>query len=281
MRRHGLSGRRACALLSVSRSMFGYAPRRLLRHTELFAVMKHLAQQHPRYGYRRIWALLQRQGMRVNHKRVYRLWRAHGLRVRARYRRRRASPPAARPLVATRPHELWAYDFVHDRCTNGEALKCLVIVDEYTRLCLAIEVGSRIASGQVIGVLTRLIHAYGAPCYIRSDNGPEFVAQAVKGWLSTNGIGTAFIEPGKPWQNGAAESFIGKLRDECLNMEWFLNRREARVIIEQYRRRHNEERPHSSLGYQTPAEVARSREVPHPTRARKPTTALLNHRGLT
>ncbi len=148
-------------------------------------------------------------------------------------------------------------------------------------MCLAIEVGSRVASGQVIEALTRLIRAHGAPCYIRSDNGPEFVAQAVKTWLSANGISTAFIEPGKPWQNGAAESFIGKFRDECLNMEWFRSRNEARVIIAQYRQQYNEERPHSSLGYQTPAEVARGRGVSHPTRSKKPTAALSNQRGLT
>lgn len=261
--------------------MLGYARRRFLRDAELLAVMKRLAQQHPRYGYRRIWALLQRHGMKVNHKRVYRLWREHGWRVRVRPRRKRADPPATRPLAATRPHEMWAYDFVHDRCANGEALKCLVIVDECTRLCLAIEVGGRVASGQVIEALTCLINAHGAPCYIRSDNGPEFVAQAVKAWLSTNGISTAFIEPGKPWQNGAAESFIGKFRDECLNMEWFLSRSEARVIIEQYRQQYNEERPHSSRGYQTPAAVARGWGVPHPTRSRKPTPAVSNQRGLT
>jgi putative transposase len=154
---------------------------------------------------------------------------------------------------------MWAYDFVHDRCANGEALKCLVIMDEYTRLWLAIEVGSRVASGQVVEVLTRLIHAHGAPCYIRSDNGPEFVAQAVRTWLSTNDISTAFIEPGKPWQNGAAESFIGRFRDECLNMEWFLSRNEARVIIEQYRHQYNEGLPHSGLGYRTPAHVSQGR----------------------
>jgi putative transposase len=281
MRRRGLSGRRACVLLSVSRSLLGYAPRRLLRDAALLAVMKRLAQQHPRYGYRRIWALLQRQGMRVNHQRVYRLWREHGWRVRVRQRRKRADPPAARPPAARRPHEMWADDVVHDRWANGEALKCLVIVDEYTRLCLAIEVGGRVASGQVIEVLARLSDAHGAPCDIRSDNGPEFVAQAVKAWLSSNGMSTAFIEPGKPWQNGAAESFIGEFRDECLNMEWFRSRSEARVVIEQYRQQYNEERPHSSLGYQTPAAVARGWGVPHPTRSKKPTPAVSNQRGLT
>lgn len=224
--------------------------------------MKQLAQEHPRYGYRRIWALLRRQGERVNHKRIYRLWRAHGFSLRVRRPRRRIRPPSPRLPEATRSHEMWAYDFVYDRCANGEALKCLTVVDEYSRLCLAIEVDGRIDSGRVIAVLRRLIQTYGVPCYLRSDNGPEFVASAIKAWLTTNGIGTAYIEPGKPWQNGAIESFIGKFRDECLNGEWFLNRMEARVVIEDYRRRYNEERPHSSLAYRTPAEVYASTVLP-------------------
>ena len=226
-----------------------------IRDTELLAVMQPWAQRHPRYGYRRVWALLRRQGIRVNHKRLYRLWREHRFNVRTRRRRKHGGPPLLQLPKASRPNEIWAYDFVHDRCANGEALKCLVVVDEYSRMCLAIEVGGRVDARQVIAVLKGLIHADGMPRYIRSDNGPEFVAKAIQSWLATSGIGTAYIEPGKPWQNGAAESFIGKFRDECLNVEWFLSRREARVIIEQYRRQYNEERPHSSLDYRTPAEV--------------------------
>jgi putative transposase len=261
--------------------MLGYAPRRLLRDAELVAAMRELAQRHPRYGYRRIWAMLRRQGVRVNHKRVYRLWRAHGMTVHVRHRRKRSGLPSARLPEATRPHEMWAYDFVHHRCASGEGLKCLVVVDEYSRLCLAIGVGRRIASEQVIQVLMRLIQLYGVPCYLRSDSGPEFVAQAVSAWLSANGISTAFIEPGKPWQNGAVESFIGRFRDECLNMEWFLSRREARVIIERYRRQYNEERPHSSLGYRTPADVAQGRGVPPLRRSKRPTESASAPRSLT
>jgi putative transposase len=217
--------------------------------------MKPWAQRHPRYGYRRVWALLRRQGRRVNHKRLYRLWREQGLSLRTRRHWKRGGPPPLRLPKASRPNEIWAYDFVYARCANGDALKCLVVVDEYSRMCLAIEVGGRVDASQVIKVLKGLICAYGMPRYLRSDNGPEFAARAIQSWLATSGIGTVYIEPGKPWQNGAAESFIGKFRDECLNMEWFLSRREARVIIEQYRRQYNEERPHSSLDYHTPAEV--------------------------
>jgi putative transposase len=217
--------------------------------------MKRWAQRHPRYGYRRVWVLLRRQGIRVNHKRLYRLWREQGLTLRARRRRKRGGPPRPRLPKASRPNEIWAYDVVHDRCANGEALKCLVVVDEYSKMCFAIEVGGRVEARQVIAVLKGLIPVYGKPQYIRSDHGPEFIAKAIQSWLAISGIGTAYIEPGKPWQNGAAESFIGKFRDECLPVEWFLSRREARVIIEQYRRQDHEERPHSSLDYCTPAEV--------------------------
>jgi putative transposase len=255
VQRRGVSFRRACRLLSVARSVLGDASRLSIRDTEVLAAIRHVAQQHPRFGYRRVWALLRRQGMRVNHKRVHRLWRAHGFHLRVRRRSKRGGSPIARMPKAMRPHDVWAYDFVHDRGANGQSLKCLVVVDEDTRMCLAIEVGGRVTASRVIEVLKGLISAHGGPRDIRSDNGPEFVAQAIKSWLAASGISTAYIEAGKPWQNGAVESFIGKFRDECLNVEWFLSRREARVLIEQYRRQYNAERPHSSLGYRTPAEV--------------------------
>ena len=158
MHQRGLAYRRACQLLSVARSSLGYQPRRCTRDTELLALIQQLAQQHPRYGYRRLWALLQRQGGHVNPKRIYRLWREHGLNLHARPRRQRPRAPTPRLPEATRPHEMWAYDFVHDRCANGAALQCLAVVDEYTRLCLAIEVGSRIDSQGGLDVLTRLVH---------------------------------------------------------------------------------------------------------------------------
>jgi putative transposase len=155
--------------------------------------------------------------------------------VHARHRRKRSGLPSAHLPEATRPHEMWADDVVHARGAHGEGLTCLVVVDEDSRLCLAIEVGRRIASEQVIQALMRLIQLDGVPRDIRRDNGPEFVAQAVRAWLSVNGINTLVIAQGKPWQNGAVESCIGRFRDEGLNMEWFLSRREARVIMERYR----------------------------------------------
>ena len=151
---------------------------------------------------------------------------------------------------------MWSYDFVFDWCANGQKLKCLTVTDEWTKEGLAIEVDGRIRSARVIEVLSRLVSGRGAPLYLRSDNGPEFVSRALLKWIVDQGIGTALIDPGKPWQNGATESLIGKFRDECLSLEWFQSRAEAKVVIESWRRHYNEVRPHSSLGYLTPAEFA-------------------------
>lgn len=152
------------------------------------------------------------------------------------------------------PNHLWAYDFVFDACANGQSLKCLTIIDEFTRECLAIDVAGSIRSARVIEVLTRLVSERGAPRFLRSDNGPEFVSHAILTWLADSGIDTAHIDPGKPWQNGDNESFNGKFRDECLSLEWFRSREEARVVIETWRHHYNHVRPHSSLGDLTPIE---------------------------
>lgn len=252
----GISQRRGCHLLSVSRSTLGYQSKQARKDEAVLRQMKELALQYPRYGYRRIWALLRRAGELINHKRVHRLWKLHGLSLSRKRKRKRRGPPSPRPLAASAPNQVWAYDFVHDRCANGTALKCLGIVDEYTRECLALEADSRLDAGRVIEVLERTMAQYGTPQYLRSDNGPELVAQAVQAWLADNAVSTAYIEPGKPWQNGVNESFFDKLRDECLNLEELAHLLEARVILGAYRRHYNEHRPHSSLGYQTPAEVA-------------------------
>ena len=172
--------------------------------------------------------------------------------------RRRVAASRPRPTPATGPNHVWAYDFVHDTCANGQKLKCLTIVDEWTHESLAIEVAGSIRSRRVLEVLAKLVSVRGAPRYLRSDNGPEFVATAVLRWLTESGIDTAYIAPGKPWQNGVDESFNGKFRDECLNMEWFRSRAEAVVVIEAWRRHYNEVRPHSSLGYLTPNEFTKS-----------------------
>src|SRR4030095_13178397 len=186
--------------------------------------------------------------------RAHRLWRQAGLQVPRRRPRRRVAISRPRPLPPMTINHVWAYDFVFDTCANGQTLKCLTIVDEWTRECLAIDVAGGIRSGRVIEVLAQLVSVHGAPRYLRSDNGPEFVASAILRWLSEACIDTALIDPGKPWQNATDESFNGKLRDEYLSLQWFRNRVDAKVGIDQWRRHYNEVRRHSSLGYLTPTE---------------------------
>jgi putative transposase len=253
-RSRGLSGRRACALLSVARSSLPYVSTLAVRDAPVVAAMRELAGQYPRYGYRKIRIFLGRGGHTMSPERTYRLWRQAGLQVPKRRPRRRAATSRPRPLPAAGPNHVWAYDFVYDTCADGRTVKCLTVVDEFTRECLAIDVAGSIRSSRVIEVLTQLVSVHGAPRYLRSDNGPEFVATAILRWLQAAQIETAFIDPGKPWQNGTDESFNGKFRNECLTIEWFRNRLEAQVAIEHWRRHYNEERPHMSLGDQTPAE---------------------------
>jgi len=261
-RRRGLSSRRACALLSVARSTLGYPSRMDERDREPIECLRELARQYPRWGYRRMRVMAAARGFEMSNKRAWRLWNKAGLQVPKKRRRRRVASTRPRPSPASGANQVWAYDFVFDACANGQKLKCLTVIDEWTREALAIDVAGRLRSGRVIEVLSKLVSERGAPRVIRSDNGPEFVSMAVLGWLQRNGIDTAFIAPGKPWQNGMNESFNGRFRDECLNLEWFRTRTEARVIIEAYRRRYNEVRPHSSLNYQTPAAFRRAHNEP-------------------
>jgi len=252
----GLSERRACTLLDVSRSGFRYERVKATADAPVLQRMKELALQYPRYGYRRIRIFLQREGCTMSAAKAWRLWHEAGLQIPRRRPRRRVATGRPRPLAPDQANQVWSYDFVFDACANGQQLKCLTIVDEYTRECLAIDVAGSIRAGRVIEVLSRLISERGAPRYLRSDNGPEFVSAALLKWTIEQGIETALIDPGKPWQNGTSESFNGKLRDECLSLEWFRNRIEARIVIEDWRRHYNEVRPHSSLGYVTPAQMA-------------------------
>jgi putative transposase len=250
----GLSSRRACALLCVARSTLGYVSRLIARDALVLPATRTLAGQYPRYGYRTIRIFLDRQGHVMSADRTYRLWRQEGLQVPKKRPRRRVATSRPRPLTPTAVNHVWAYDFVFDTCADGRTLKCLTVIDEFTRECLAIDVAGGIRSGRVIEVLTQLVSVHGAPRYLLSDNGPEFVARAILQWLRTAQIETAFIDPGKPWQNGADESFNGKFRDQHLSLQWFRDRADAKVSIEEWRRHYNEVRPHSSLGYLTPAE---------------------------
>ena len=249
----GLSQRRACALLKVSRSMLGYAHRMPVKNAPVVEAMKTLSGTYPRFGARRIRVLLQRQGIILGRDRCASLWAQAGLLVPKKRRRRRIAQGRPRPYAPQAMNAVWSYDFVYDACANGQQLKCLTVVDEFTRECLAIDVAGSIRSKRLIEILSRLISVRGAPRYLRSDNGPEFVSTALLKWTLDETVETALIDPGKPWQNGTNESFNGKFRDECLAMEWFRNRTEARIVIEDWRRHYNEVRPHSSLQYQTPA----------------------------
>jgi transposase InsO family protein len=219
--------------------------------------MLELVRQHPRFGYRRIWALLRREGWRVNRKRVWRLWRRQGLKVPRKQRKKRRLGSRVNSCVRRRAeyrNHVWAWDFIFDRTSDGRALKWLTLEDEYTRECLALEVGRGMPARAVLGVLAPVIRGRGAPGCIRSDNGPEFIAEAIRAWLAAEGIETLYIEPGAPWENGYAESLNSKVRDELLEREEFASVLEARVLGRAWRQQYNEVRPHSSLGYRTPAE---------------------------
>lgn len=250
----GLSQRRSCALLSVARSTMGYTLRLPAKDAAALQAMRELAGRYPRFGYRRIQVFLGREGHTMSPDRAHRLWRSAALQVPRKRPRRRAATGRPRPQTPSGINEVWTYDFVFDGCANGQQLKCLTVIDEFSRECLAIDVAGSIRSGRVIEVLSQLVSVHGAPKHLRSDNGPEFVSRAVLRWLTDAQIATALIDPGKPWQNAAGESFNGKFRDECLSLEWFRNRLDARVTIGDWRRHYNETRPHSSLGNLTPAE---------------------------
>jgi transposase InsO family protein len=223
-----------------------------------------ICAKNPRYGYRRVWALLRREGFYVNKKRVHRLWRRVGLRVPARQRKRRRLPGGSENGCSRRQAEhkdhLWSYDFVMDRTEDGGRLKMLVIIDEHTRECLHIGVERSITAQGIVKVLAALFKVRGEPALIRSDNGPEFIAKAVRRWLEAWEVKTLYIEPGSPWENAYAETFIGRFRDELLKREVFTSLLEAKVLVEDYRKHYNERRPHSALGYRTPAEFAVSCE---------------------
>jgi len=221
--------------------------------------MLELVRKHPRYGYRRIWALLRSEGYRVNRKRVHRLWRQEGLKVPRKQRKRRRLGSSENGCVrhrAERMNHVWCYDFLSDQTSDGRTLKVLTIEDEYTRQSLAIDVARSIRSTDVIETLRYLFDLRGAPGFIRSDNGPEFIAEALRQWLRFSGVGTLYIEPGAPWENAYGESFNSRLRDELLDRELFTSLREAKVVVEDYRQEYNHRRPHSSLDYQTPAAFA-------------------------
>ncbi|MES0447947.1 MAG: IS3 family transposase [Desulfobacterales bacterium] len=261
-RKLGISERRACTVLGQARKTQRRTPGITDEEEQLRARIVELATQYGRYGYRRITALLKQntEERPVNHKRVERIWRMEGLKVPKKQPKRRRLWLNDGSCIRLRPEHkdhVWSYDFVMAWTANGKAFRILVIIDEYTRECLAMLVARHITSGDVIEQLYELFLLRGVPEHIRSDNGPEFTAKAVRKWLNRVGVKTLFIEPGSPWENGYVESFNSKLRDELLNGEVFTTLFEARIIIEQWRREYNEIRPHSALGYRPPAPEAK------------------------
>jgi putative transposase len=255
-----VSERRACKVLEQARA----TQRRNLSipsdEKQLTDDIIALASKYGRYGYRRITALLNNEkGWRVNHKRVERIWRKEGLKVPKKQPRRGRLWLNDGSCIRLRPEykdHVWSYDFMIDRTADGRPFKVLNIIDEYTRECLAILVARRIKNHDVIDLLFHLFIFRGIPEHIRSDNGPEFTAKAIRKWLARLGVKTLFIEPGSPWQNGYIESFNGKLRDELLNLEIFTTLEEAKVLIEQWRKEYNQIRPHSARNYRPPAPEA-------------------------
>jgi len=257
--RERVSERRACRVLGQARATQRREPWEPSDEPRLVARMVKLASDYGRYGYRRITAFLQEEGFRVNHKRIERLWRREGLKVPQKQPKRRRlwlNDGSCIRLRPAYPDHVWSYDIMRDRTSDGRALRFLTVIDEFTRECLAIDVARHITSAEVLDRLSQLFVDRDVPAYLRSDNGPEFVAEAVREWLGEIGVGTLYIEPGSPWENGYGESFNGKLRDELLAREVFDTLLEAKVLVERWRIHYNTVRPHSALGYRPPAPEA-------------------------
>jgi len=252
-----VSERHACRLLGLGRSTHRYRGRKAAQDADLRTRLKEWAAKRMRFGYRRLTAMLVREGVLVNHKRVYRLYREEGLAMRIRQRRRIRWTGAGTNPVATKPNERWSMDFVSDCVSTGRVIRMLTLVDDCTRECPAIEVDTSLGGLRVRRVLDRIASERGLPEAIVLDNGPEFRGRALAAWSEERGVRLEFIQPGKPVQNAYAESFNGRLRDECLNANWFTSLNDARRKIEAWRHDYNQQRPHSSLGYLPPAEFAR------------------------
>jgi len=252
---HQFGVTRSCGLIGISRSLYRYESKRP-DDAPLKERLTELAGQKRRYGYRRLHVLLRREGWLLNWKRTYRVYREAGLMVRRRKRKRIVGIERLQKVMATGPNQSWSMDFVSDGFVDGRRLRCLNIVDDFTRECLAIEVDTSLPGRRVVSVLERLAEFRGLPQSVTVDNGPEFISKALDEWAYRQQLQLRFIEPGKPTQNAYVESFNGKFRDECLNEHWFLSIRHAREVIATWRQEYNEERPHSSLDDQTPKEFA-------------------------
>ena len=254
-----VSERRACQVISQPRMTQRYKTKRLDKDKALTAEIRRLAKKYKRYGYRMITAKLRQDNWNVNHKHVQRIWQKEGLQVPYRRKFKKAKGSSQNSCCVKKAEykdHVWTYDFMSDQTEDDRRLKLLTVLDEFTRESPAIEVGRSIRAKDVITVLEYLFMVRGRPKYIRSDNGPEFIADAIKKWLKKKHVETLYVEPGSPWENGYIESFNGKLRDEILNREMFYSVKEAKVLVEDWRLEYNNHRPHSGLGYMTPAGFA-------------------------
>ena len=256
----GVSQRKACCVLGQARSTQRYQPKLPDKDKPVIRDLLELHLKHPRYGYRRITIKLREKDWLINFKRVYRLWCQEGLKVpRKQHKKRRCDGGSENACHRKRPkhyNHVWSYDFLTERLENGRKVKLLVVIDEFTRECLALDVSKHFKGDDVVEVLRYLFAVRGCPDYIRSDNGPEFVSKAVQKWLDVSGVKTLYIAPGSPWENGYVESFNSKLRDELLNRELFLHIDELRYVADRWRMDYNHYRPHSSLDYMAPAAFA-------------------------
>ena len=254
-----VSERRACKSLGINRSTFRYRPRQSTpKEQALETAMLSLAGTYIRWGYRPVMWCLRENGFKIGETRMRNLWRKYDLHIKPKARKRRRigiSDNAACRRVAEYPDHVWAYDFQYDQLDNGRRIRFLNVVDEYTRECMKIRVGKRMRSAEVITAVDALIQERGAPQFIRSDNGPEFISRALVNWLRTRGVKTLFIKPGSPWENAYVETFNGKMRDELLNLEVFASVTEAQVLAEGYRYTYNELRPHYAHKGKTPAQA--------------------------
>ena len=257
-----VSERRACQVLDQPRTTQRYETQRVVNDQALTQAIVQKSHENKRWGYRKITALLRHEGWQVNYKRVYRIWRQEGLQVPSKQHKRRRLGNSDNSCVRHQPEHInhvWSIDFIMDQTGDGRRLKILSVIDEYTRECLAVEVARHMTASSVASVLDYLFSVRGKPRYIRSDNGPEFVAEAICQYLSSQCVETLYIEPGSPWQNGYVESFHSIFRNEFLNQEWFSSLKEAQVLAEQWQLHYNHKRPHGALNYQSPASFAASR----------------------
>ena len=256
------SERSACLLMDMSRSSCRYQAKPAADEKELRAKIHQIANENQAYGYRLVTGKIRNQGWLVNHKRIHRIWKEEGLQQpRRKPRKRYYGPKGEVKKKATHVNHVWSYDFVEDRTETGNKLRILAILDEFTRESLAIQVARSITAADVIHLLDWLFLVRGAPAHIRSDNGPEFVAKAVQGWLEQRDCQTIYITPGSPWENPFIESFMATIRRECLDRYLFTNGREAQQIIKAWRHEYNHYRPHSSLDYATPSTFAKQQAM--------------------